>query len=128
MVSNQQYVLSGTRLYWLHVRPPCLWLTVTFGRLYPGEAFSTMHRIMVLNRNIDAAFRGYYFNHSDCKSLSAEIKILANRLEYLQNGLYLGFNSLRRLEDPGLQTLWHAKMLNITLYKDDDSPSMVCTE
>jgi hypothetical protein len=39
-------------------------------------------------------------------------------MNQLHEGLYLGFSSLRTLEDPRLYNLWHSNSLNATSYLD----------
>jgi hypothetical protein len=44
-------------------------------------------------------------------------------LNQLHEGLYLGFSSLRTLEDPRLYNLWHSNNLNATMYLNAADPS-----
>jgi hypothetical protein len=80
----------------------------------------------LLNRNIDAAFRNYGFNHTDCQAFSKQMLVLTDRLEYLHRGLYLGFKALKQPSDPGFWTMWHTRGLQASIYRDTTPPVQVC--
>lgn len=76
----------------------------------PGEAIDRSHFTSMYSRAIEAASRGEGFTAADIGGLAAHMDTETDRLEYLHQGMYLGFKGLRRSSSDRLNALWDDPM------------------
>eukprot|EP00198_Chlamydomonas_reinhardtii_P011170 XP_001700507.1 predicted protein [Chlamydomonas reinhardtii] len=88
-----------------------------------GEAIDRSHFTSMYSRAIEAASRGEGFTAADIGGLAAHMDTETDRLEYLHQGMYLGFKGLRRSSSDRLNALWDDPMWPTTVYKDTKVPS-----
>ncbi|KAG2422329.1 hypothetical protein HXX76_016114 [Chlamydomonas incerta] len=88
-----------------------------------GEAIDRSHFTTMYSRAIEAASRGEGFTAADIGGLAAHMDTETDRLEYLHQGMYLGFKGLRRSTSDRLNSLWDDPMWPTTVYKDTKVPS-----
>ncbi|GLI68263.1 hypothetical protein VaNZ11_012618, partial [Volvox africanus] len=88
-----------------------------------GEAIDRTFYTAMYTRAIEAATRSAGFSSNDITSLEARLTIDVDRLEYLHQGLYLGFSKLRRSSSSRLNNLWDLKQWNVTEYQDTKVPT-----
>ncbi|GIL79405.1 hypothetical protein Vretimale_18290 [Volvox reticuliferus] len=88
-----------------------------------GEAIDRTFYTAMYTRAIEAATRSAGFSSDNIASLEARLTIDVDRLEYLHQGLYLGFSNLRRSSSSRLNNLWDLKQWNVTEYQDTKVPT-----
>ncbi|KXZ48338.1 hypothetical protein GPECTOR_28g744 [Gonium pectorale] len=88
-----------------------------------GEAIDRSHFTAMYTRAIEAATRSAGFSPSDIPILADRLTSDVDHLEYLHQGMYLGFKGLRRSPSAKLNDLWDEPQWNMTQYQDTKVPS-----
>ncbi len=73
-----------------------------------GEAIDRAFYVSMYSRAAEAATRGAGHEPGDLPAIASRMAADTDRLEYLHQGLYLGFKGLKRSPDKRLTALWDA--------------------
>ncbi|KAG2487286.1 hypothetical protein HYH03_014127 [Edaphochlamys debaryana] len=88
-----------------------------------GEAIDRSHYAGMYSRAIEAAARSSGHEPGSLPAFSDRLNADVDRLEFLHQGLYLGFKGLRRSKSEKLNDLWDDPQWNVTVWMDTKVPT-----